>query len=278
MINYLRTSIVLVYIHLRIWSRFSYILFSGFVFAFAGWNGFLRLEHIPDNSGTISLTALLLFVLPGVESGSINILDFINWFSIHVLFLYIVIRLNDDELSRISSIILIRIGSRLRWSYTKILALGVITFAYTIFGLMSLIAGMLFPAVATTSSMSVSTLLSVFYTSEALTTIMTLFILLSSTFFVMALLQVMLSTYYRDVKYPFLVSTIILIVSALLGSMPDLAKWSIGSHTMLVRQQYFNPLHGAMTIQWSITYNVLMSISITILFLLLLRRKDLFTN
>ncbi len=241
--------------------RWQHFLYAVIVFSLVGWSGSRYVQILLVNlEQNIWDGVFVSFAGPGIWNSSIR--EMLRWFVPYLLFFYLIGDMAEGELSVRGYAVIPALGSRLKWWIGKVVTLCIFAIGYSLLGIgvVSLSAAFMLPWRAQLSPF----VLGLWQYLDILTIgklMAWIIFLVGSTLFAVSLLQITISIWLRKPFYAFVLVSIIMVLSWLIGiGAPNIAPWLPGSQSMLLRHTEFDPSVFNFSLARSLIYNLVLSI------------------
>ena len=210
-----------------------------------------------------------------------SLFDFTLWFLPFLMFFYMFGNIAEEELSQRGISIIPLIGSRRKWWLGKTVTLFILSNAYVLVGIGTILVVSLF-------FLPISNQISPFLLSGkiwqsipkgmAVITLMSwIFLLFESTLFALSFIQMALSIMWRNSFVALIFVSAVMAISWISGTRhPYIVRWLPGSQSMLLRHTLFDSSVYRFSLNFSLVYNATLVSMLLVVSFIYIRRMDIF--
>lgn len=257
----------IVWLNLNGWFRWWFAPAVIGLFLFLGWQSAAQLVALARNASLKDAPNVwdgFVVAFLGPDAWSAALSAMLLWFVAQLVFFYLIGDLANGELTRRGYITVPLNGTRLRWGLNQLATLFFIALGYAAIGMVSVWLG-------AASQLPTQWQMGAFLKSGAqldisnrmseLEFVLLVFALFATSLMAMGTLQWTLSILWRRSIYGLTAISLIAIFSWLAGiGQPTLLRWLPGSQSMLLRHTFFDARVPDFSWQWSVLYNVMLTI------------------
>jgi hypothetical protein len=257
--------------------QWKYFLLGSIIFGFIGWQ---RTEVALAFSTSPSLWDCIFVSLSGPSASDLVLFDFVNWFVIHLFFLFLVSRFLQINFSTFNTILFPRLGSRYRWllSYFVFIALFSVIYTSVVIGLTALGALLQLSTSGLIPLLGSSTFWGNTSIPQSGILIGWFWALTSGALLLATLIELLLMGFFRSVMYSFMVVIFLYLAAWLSASNNGLQMILPPAQSMLIRHAIFNTDNSAFTFEYSLCYVILITFVMLALIARQIRYLDIFNE
>jgi len=264
--------------YVRPFLKWENFIFGIALFIFMGWNSARRILMIENTP--VTLWDSVFIALAGPNGYELTLIDFLNWFVIYVVFLFLINRAFWSEIPVMNIAIISRVGSRRLWYTSYVFFVGLLCIAYStvIILLVAIGSWLVLPNIEISSRLLNRLTLSNAHTLSVEAVIVWTWLLTIQALLTLTTLQWLFSLVLEKPICGFILTVGLCLAGWLSIDSSLLQLLMPATQSMILRHAPFSKTNPNLTFEWSFIYGALLFIGIVFFGFIVVNQIDLTGN